>query len=154
MSARLFILIAAAISLSAQTRSSDEALSKTVTSLDAALFEAYNTCDLEKFGSFFADDVEFYHDQSGTMTGKEKLLQSLQQNICGKVRREAMLSTFQIFPMRGFGAVHTGSHRFTHPGRDETEPVGEAKFVHLWQHKDGNWKITRVISYDHRSLRK
>jgi hypothetical protein len=28
-----------------------------------ALFDSYNRCDLEKFASFFADDVEFYHDQ-------------------------------------------------------------------------------------------
>ena len=35
-----------------------------------------------------------------------------------------------------------------------TEPVGEAKFVHLWQYKNGAWKITRVISYDHHALPK
>jgi hypothetical protein len=28
-------------------------------------------------------------------------------------------------------------------------PVGVAKLIHLWQFKDGAWKITRVISYDH-----
>jgi hypothetical protein len=32
--------------------------------------------------------------------------------------------------------------------------VGEAKFIHLWQFKNGDWKITRVISYDHHSLTK
>jgi hypothetical protein len=37
-------------------------------------------------------------------------------------------------------------HRFRHPGDSD---VGEAKFVMLWQYKDGAWKITRVISYDH-----
>ena len=30
------------------------------------------------------------------------------------------------------------------------EGVGEGQFIHLWQYKDGAWKITRVISYDHR----
>ena len=138
--------------MTAQTPASDESLTKTVNALDGALFEAYNTCDLDKFSAYFAEDVEFYHDQGGVMTGKEKLLTSLKQNICGKVRREAMPDTVKVFPMRGFGAVQTGSHRFTHPGKDDKEPVGEAKFIHLWQHKDGAWKITRVISYDHRSL--
>jgi hypothetical protein len=28
-------------------------------------------------------------------------------------------------------------------------PVGEAKFLHIWQLKDGSWKLTRVVSYDH-----
>jgi hypothetical protein len=27
------------------------------------------------------------------------------------------------------------------------------KFIHLWQNKDGVWKITRVISFDHQALR-
>ena len=30
--------------------------------------------------------------------------------------------------------------------------VGEGKFIHLWQYKDGAWKITRVISYDHHAM--
>jgi hypothetical protein len=38
-------------------------LDKAIASLDAALFDSYNRCDLEKFASFFTDDVEFYHDQ-------------------------------------------------------------------------------------------
>jgi len=42
-----------------------------------------------------------------------------------------------------------GVHRFHHPGHDATEGVGEASFIHLWRYKDGAWKITRVISYDH-----
>ena len=154
MSLRCLVLIIAAFSLTAQTPSSDEALSRTIVSLDAALFEAYNTCDLAKFATFFAEDVEFYHDQTGLMTGLDKLNESLKKNICGKVRRVAMPGTVKVYPMKGFGAVQTGSHRFTHPGRDEKEPAGEAKFIHLWHHKDGTWKITRVISYDHRSVPK
>jgi hypothetical protein len=46
-----------------------------------------------------------------------------------------------------------GVHRFHHPGRDDIEPVGEAKFIHLWRSENGAWKITRVISYDHQSLK-
>ena len=42
---------------------SQEDLNKVVASLDAALFDSYNRCDLEKFATFFANDVEFYHDQ-------------------------------------------------------------------------------------------
>jgi ketosteroid isomerase-like protein len=152
MSLRILVLLTAPVLMTAQTPSADEALTRTVTALDAAVFDAYNTCDLAKFTSFFADDVEFYHDQSGLMTGVEKLKEGLQKNICGKVRREAMPATVKVYPMKGFGAVQTGSHRFTHPGNDDKQPVGEAKFIHLWQNKEGVWKITRVISYDHRSL--
>jgi hypothetical protein len=32
--------------------------------------------------------------------------------------------------------------------------MGEAKFIHLWQNKEGKWQITRVISFDHHALPK
>jgi len=129
-------------------------LEKAVAALDTELFDAYNQCNLEKFASFFPDDVEFYHDQGGVTLGKEKLTESVKQNICGKVTRELVRSSLQVFRMKGFGAVEMGVHHFHHPGHDDTEPVGTGRFIHLWQYKDGAWKITRVISYDHQALPK
>src|SRR5207245_6739615 len=124
-------------------------LEKAIASLDAALFDSYNRCDLEKFATFFADDVEFYHDQGGVTLGKGNLTDSVKKNICGKVTRELVPGTLQVHHMKGYGAVEMGVHRFHHPGHEDTEPVGEGRFSHLWQYKDGAWKITRVISYDH-----
>lgn len=131
---------------------SQEELNKVVASLDAALFDSYNRCDLEKFAAFFADDVEFYHDQGGVTLGKDKLTESVRKNICGKVTRELVSSSLQVYRMKGYGVVEMGVHRFHHPGHDDTEPVGEGKFIHLWQYKDHAWKITRVVSYDHHAL--
>ncbi|HKI12624.1 MAG TPA: nuclear transport factor 2 family protein [Candidatus Acidoferrum sp.] len=124
-------------------------LDKAITTLDAALFDAYNQCDLERFASFIADDVEFYHDKAGVTLGKMNLTEAIKKNICGKVTRELVPGTLQVFPMKGYGAVEMGVHRFHHPGHEGTEGVGEAEFIHLWQYKDGAWKITRVISFDH-----
>ncbi len=133
---------------------SQEELNKAVATLDAALFDSYNRCDLEKFAAFIVDDVEFYHDQGGVTLGKEALTDSVKKNICGKVTRELVAGTLQVYYMKGYGAVEIGVHRFHHPGHDDTEPVGEGKFIHLWQYKDGAWKITRVISYDHHAVAK
>ena len=129
-------------------------LFRTVASLDGALFDAFNRCDLEKFGTFFIDDVEFYEDQGGVTLGRQSLTESVKTNICGKVRRELVPGTLQVYPMHGYGAIEMGIHRFHHPKAEATEPVGEARFVHLWQNKDGAWKITRVLSYDHHALAK
>src|SRR5690242_7690035 len=129
-------------------------LDKAVAALDAALFDSYNRCDLEKFASFFAEDVEFYHDQGGVTLGRAALTDSVKKNICGKVTRELVPGSLQVYYMKGYGAVEIGVHRFHHPGHDDTEPVGEAKFIHLWQYKDGAWKITRVISFDHHQAAK
>ena len=131
------------------TMKSQEELTRAVTTLDAQLFDAYNTCNLEKFGSFFVDDVEFYHDKTGLMVGRKPLTESIKTNICGKVTRELVAGTLEVYPIHGYGAVEIGVHRFHHPGTQGPDVVGEAKFIHLWQYKDGAWKITRVISYDH-----
>jgi len=129
-------------------------LDKAIATLDATLFDAYNRCDLGRFASFFADDVEFYHDQGGVTLGKEALTDSVKKNICGKVTRELVPGTMRVYQMKGYGAVEMGVHRFHHPGHEDTEEVGEGKFIHLWRYKDGTWKITRVISYDHHAAAK
>jgi Domain of unknown function (DUF4440) len=122
--------------------------------LDGALFDSYNKCDLEKFASFFVDNVEFYHDQGGLTLGKAALTDSVKNNICGKVTRELVPGSLKVFHMKGYGMLETGVHRFHHPGHENTEGVGEGQFIHLWQYKDGAWKITRVISYDHHAAGK
>lgn len=124
-------------------------LFQAIAEADAAFFDAYNRCDLEKAGAMVAEDLEFYHDQGGLSLGRQNLVESLEKNICGKVSRELVPGTLEVHPIHGYGAVEMGVHRFHHPGRDDVEPVGEAKFVTLWQNKDGAWKMTRVISYDH-----
>ena len=123
-------------------------LVKTITALDAKMFDAYNRCDLKTFGSMLAEKLEFYHDNGGlTSETREGVLEGVQKYICGKVRREVV--SLEVYPLNGYGAVETGVHRFTHPGHDDTEGVGEAKFIQLWQFKDGQWLVTRIISYDH-----
>jgi ketosteroid isomerase-like protein len=122
--------------------------------LDAALFDSYNKCDLDRFASFFVNDVEFYHDQGGVTLGKTTLTDSVKKNICGKVRRELVPGTLEVYPVNGYGAVAMGVHRFYHPGRDNIETPGEAKFVIIWQKRDAGWKMTRAISYDHHVLAK
>jgi hypothetical protein len=131
-----------------------EELDRAITALDAALFDAYNRCDLVKFASFIDENVEFYHDQGGVTLGQAALTDSVKKNICGKVTRELVPGSLKVYPMKGYGALEVGVHRFHHPGHDDTEGVGEGQFIHLWQYKDGAWKITRVVSYDHHAAAK
>ena len=128
-------------------------LDKTAAALDAELFDSYNRCDLEKFSTFFVNDVEFYHDKGGLTLGKEKLTESIKNNICGgDVRRELVPGTLEAHHMEGYGFLEIGVHRFLHP--KSNNPTGEGRFVHLWQYKDGAWKITRAISFDHHQAAK
>ena len=127
---------------------------QTIQSLDTLLFDAYNHCDLEKFGSLLADDLEFYHDKTRLSRSRQTLVEGIKNNICGKVTRELVPGTLEVYPIANYVAIEIGVHRFHHPGHESTEDVGEAKFIHLWQNKDGGWKVTRVISFDHHPLTK
>jgi Domain of unknown function (DUF4440) len=128
-------------------------LYKAVATLDAALFDSYNHCDLKKFASLIADDVEFFHDKDGVTLGKANLVGTIKKNICGTdIRRVLVPGTLQVYPMEGYGALEIGVHRFLHP--KTRGPTGEARFIQLWQYDDGAWKLTRVISYDHHALKK
>lgn len=151
----LLLLLFATFSY-AQTKEPDPAqLKETITKLDAAVFDAYNKCDLEKFGSYFTEELEFYHDNGGlTDRTRQSLVDSVKKNICGKVQRELVQGSLEVYPLHGYGALEIGVHRFNHPGREASDGVGEGKFIHLWQYKDGDWKITRVISFDHHSVTK
>jgi ketosteroid isomerase-like protein len=134
--------------VSAQSEASDATLFKTIQTLDAKLFDAYNNCDLATMGAMVSDDLEFYHDQTGLAVGRAPFLAAIKQNICGKVERTLLPDTLEVYPLKGYGAVEIGVHRFHHPGRLQ-DGMGDARFVTLWQNKDGVWKVTRVISYEH-----
>jgi hypothetical protein len=135
------------LSSTGQTSKPPDALFETIKSLDAKLFTAYNHCNLETLGSMVSDDLEFYHDQTGLMVGKAPFLAAIKQNICGKVQRTLLEDTLEVYPLKGYGAVEIGIHRFHHP--NEPDNVWDAKFVTIWHNDNGVWKVTRVISYQH-----
>lgn len=149
----LFLLGLPRVLVHAQTPpppAATEELFRTISALDGELFAAYNRCDVEKFASFLADDLEFYHDQTGLSRGRQSTLDAFQHNICGKVHRDLVSGTLEVYPLRGFGAVEIGVHRFCDPKLGKCgEGSGEAKFIQLWQNQKGSWKLTRIISYDH-----
>jgi Domain of unknown function (DUF4440) len=131
---------------SAQLAATDP-LYKTIEALDAKLFAAYNTCDLATMSAMVSDDLEFYHDVSGLAVGRQSLLDGVKNNICGKVTRELVPGSLEVYPIAKYGAVEIGTHRFHHP--DDPANIGEAKFIHVWHNDNGTWKLTRVLSFDH-----
>jgi ketosteroid isomerase-like protein len=142
------LLVLSKMPADAQSNPQPGPLRETIQSLDTKLFDAYNHCDLATLGAMVSDDLEFYHDQTGLSVGKGPFLAAIKQNICGKVQRALLPDTLEVYPLKGYGAVEIGIHRFHHIGHPE-DGVGDAKFVTLWQNKDGAWKVTRVISYNH-----
>src|SRR5688572_14164894 len=60
----------------------DQELSATITRLDSLFWNSYNNCDTSKMGSFFTEDVEFYHDLGGPTLGLPELVRSFSKNLC------------------------------------------------------------------------
>jgi hypothetical protein len=143
----LFLGIVLCLTWNAHAQAPTSPLTETVRALDTKLFDAYNHCDLSTLGSMVSDDLEFYHDQTGLLVGKAPFIAAIKENICGKVQRTLLPSTLEVYPIKGYGAVELGIHRFSHP--DQPSNTGDARFVTLWRNANGLWQVTRVISYDH-----
>jgi Domain of unknown function (DUF4440) len=126
----------------------NQKLYDTIVKLDSAFFEAYNTCNinLEKYSSFYADNLEFYHDQGGLMTSKQGVIDATKKYICGKVTRELVKGSIEVYPIKDFGAVEIGLQKF----HNNEEPIGTpskiGRFMIIWESKNDAWKISRVVS--------
>lgn len=126
----------------------DQNLYDTIVYLDSVFFQAYNTCtiNLEKYGSFYSDSLEFYHDKGGVMNSRQDVIDATQKNICGKVTRELVKGSVEVYPIANYGAVEIGLHKFHNKEEKEPGPAKVSKFILMWQHKNNEWKITQVIS--------
>src|SRR5258708_7674008 len=132
---KLLLLLPLLVRADAQSKTTPEELFRTVEALDGALFDSYNRCDLAKFGTFFVDDVEFYHDQGGVTLGRQKLTESVKENICGKVRRGLGRGWDAVYPAGGGGAGGGGGGRRSLAEGGGGGGVGEG--IHLWRGQEG-----------------
>ena len=126
---------------------------------DSLLFNVgFNTCDISQFEALVSEDMEFYHDQSGITSSKADFIAGTENGLCKlpyKARRELVDGSLQVFPMYNngelYGAMQTGEHRFYAKYPDKEEMLTSvAKFTHLWLLENGEWKLSRVLSYDHK----
>ena len=151
--AALALLSSSADAQAGRGAAADDTLFRQIAASDSAFFDAYNNCQLATMKSYLTSDIEFYHDQSG-LSHRPKLMDDLRKNICGKVHRDPVPGTLEVYPLKGYGAVATGLHRFCDSRKYRTCEEGKsgvAKFVSLWRQENGKWRMSRVISYDHAS---
>ena len=127
-------------------RPDSQGLHDTIAKLDSAFFNAYNTCDLDKQAVFYSDSLEFYHDKAGLSTSKTEMLEATKTNVCGKVTRELIEGSIEVYPIKGFGAVEIGYHRFHNKNDKPDTPSDPGKFIIIWKQTGDKWQISRVVS--------
>ena len=145
------LLAAAAMAASAATPE-PPTLQATIAALDTAVFDAFNHCadpaQLQAHAAHFAPDVEFYHAPGGVPWTRDAMIANTAKYACGHYTRELAAGSLQVVPVKDFGAIAQGVHRFCQVDTGRCE--GEADFTMVWRLRDGQWTITRVLSYGHR----
>jgi hypothetical protein len=121
----------------------------TIVRMDSLYFDTYNNCRLDVMAAMTSDSLEFYHDRGGLTTSKAAYLDAIKNNICGKVTRQLMPGSIEVYPIHNWGAVEIGYHRF-HNNQENQEAGGvtgrASKFIVLWHYKEGHWQVMRVVS--------
>lgn len=152
------LLLFTALNLFSQTDKSTS-LYKTIKAKDSLLFNiGFNRCDISQFENLVSDSFEFYHDQAGFTPTKAAFISGIKNGLCKldyKPRRELVDSTLGVYPLKKngtvYGAIQTGTHRFYAKEKDKPEYLTSiAKFTHIWLLENGEWKLNKGLSYDHR----
>ena len=97
----------------------------------------------------FTKDLEWFQDNGGLLSYKtvfENFSNNFKKPI--KLTRELVPGSLEVHPIKDYGAIEIGVHRFRHIENGKEE-IGTFKFLMIWQKKNDQWKISRVISYDH-----
>jgi hypothetical protein len=162
ISALLLATALAASAASAQTAgpAATKALTDEIARKDRELFDAvFETCDIDKLATLVADDFEFYHDKNGLSATSGKQWVDAVRGMCQRqkegtdyrARRVLVEGTLKVYPINNYGAVQNGTHRFYKKTLGQPDELVEvAQFTNLWKREGSAWKLTRVLSYDHR----
>jgi ketosteroid isomerase-like protein len=158
---RLFtsLAIAAAFSFSAlavdpSSGKEESEVFQTIARMDQMIFDAFNAHDVDRLMSYFTEDLEFYHDTGGVQNyrqnaeGFKKMFASMPD-----MRRDLVKESLEVYPIKDFGAMEIGQHRFCHKenGKDDCGTFG---FAMVWKKVGDSWKISRVLSYGHKPANK
>jgi hypothetical protein len=122
----------------------------TIVHMDSLLFYAANTGNLAVMKTFFTEDLEFFHDANG-LAGYEKTMENFQNVFKNNknTRRVLVEGSMEVYPMKDYGAIQTGLHKFCQLDNGVLKDCGTFKFLHIWKRTSTGWKISRVVSYNH-----
>jgi hypothetical protein len=126
---------------------------------DSLLFQiGFNKIDTSQVSAMTAMDFEFYHDEHGITETKQDFIKSIAsiEGLPFKTWRILKKESMEVFPLctdnkqKLYGAIQNGIHDFYQQEKGEkARKTNTAKFTHLWIIEDGDWKLKRVLSYDH-----
>ncbi len=126
---------------------------------DAEFFRAFfDTCDIATVRRYVADDFEMFHDKGGLVSSSGAEFVKIAEEKCKRQAegvdflstRRLVPETMKVYPLNNYGAIQTGTHRFYAIQEGKPDRLTEtAPFTHVWKEENGQWRLARVLSYDH-----
>jgi len=134
-------------------------LLEAVLKADAEFFKAFfDDCDVATVRRYVTDDFEMFHDKSGRDITSGAQFVTVTEDKCKRQRegtdflstRELVRESVKVFPINNYGAIETGVHRFYAVSKNKPNRLTEtSQFTHVWKEENGQWRLARVLSYDH-----
>jgi CubicO group peptidase (beta-lactamase class C family) len=158
----LFFLVISSLTTFGQVEKSSE-LYKSIEIKDSLLFNVgFNNCDIKQFEILVSETFEFYHDQSGITNSKAEFITGIQNGLCKltyKPKRILANNKMEVYPLEKngvlYGAIQTGNHNFYAVEDNKAEYLTSvAKFTHVWILENGDFKLSKGLSYDHKDFEK
>src|SRR5438477_143864 len=103
------------VALAGEPPTGSEQLFQTIARMDAAIFDAFNAHDVDRLMSYFTEDLEFYHDTGGLSTYRQNV-DDFKKMFAGTpdIRRDLVKESLEVYPIKDYGAMEIGQHRFCH----------------------------------------
>lgn len=126
---------------------------------DAEFFKAFfDTCDIDAVRRYIADDFEMFHDKGGMVSSSGAEFVKITQDKCKRQAegtdflsaRKLVPESMKVYALNDYGAIQVGTHRFYAVQKDKADRLTETGlFTHVWKEENGQWKLARVLSFDH-----
>lgn len=69
----------------------------------------------------------------------------MKNNICGKVTRELIKGSIEVYPIHNYGAVQIGYHKFFN-NQEQNAISNPSKFITIWKNANDTWQMSRIVS--------
>lgn len=142
-----------------QVKPENQVLFNLIKEKDSLLFQiGFNQIDTLIVAGLTANDFEFYHDEHGITETKSGFINNIDgiRALPFKTWRTLVNGSMEVFPLYKdnsqvlYGAIQNGTHDFYQQNEGEdARKTNTARFTHLWIIENGDWKLKRVLSYDH-----
>lgn len=130
---------------------------------DSLFFErGFNNCDIQYLEKTTDKNLKFFHDTGGFQDKKEFLARTKKyicSNLNEKVIRKINTESLEVFPLYNngqlYGGIQSGEHYFYIRKKNKADSItGVAKFTSVWLKNQNTWKLSEVLSYNHKAITK